>query len=339
MAEAKGMLLLLVGGVLAGLIAPSLADDVPPLPRQRPDISAQPEPPPTLPGQESDRQKLIKQGLPGDEGDALMPVDSPADIAKLGTAPRPVTLIAEVTEKGATINAGLVWRIFNSTPDKNGNLAMIMKSDQPSPTLNLPPGDYIVHVAYGAAQASDTLSVRGDPSQKTMILDVGGLKLTAAIAGDIPIPPDLQQFDVFTAGLTDADRTLVARKVGPDSVLALNAGTYHVVSYFGGVNAVERADLRVDPGQLTDATLYQKAAQVSLKLVSQAGGEAIADVDWAIKDKDGKAVYTQSGAFPSTVLEEGDYTVSAQRAGKTYNQPLHVAAGKPEDIDVLTSGQ
>ena len=50
-------------------------------------------------------------------------------------------------------------------------------------------------------------------------------------------------------------------------------------------------------------------------------------------------MFTLSGAFPSTVLAEGDYTVTAQRAGKTYNQPLHVTAGKPEDIDVLTTGQ
>jgi hypothetical protein len=35
-------------------------------------------------------------------------------------------------------------------------------------------------------------------------------------------------------------------------------------------------DLRVEPGQLTDATLYHRAAQMSFKLVSEAGGEAIA---------------------------------------------------------------
>ena len=122
------------------------------MPRPRPDVNAQPEPPPTAPGQQTDRQKLIKQGLPGDEGDALMPVDTPADIAKFGTTPRPVTLTAEVTEKGATIAAGLVWRIFNSTPDKNGNnLPMMVKSALPSPTLNMQPGDYVEHVDYGAA--------------------------------------------------------------------------------------------------------------------------------------------------------------------------------------------
>ena len=155
---------LLPGIVLAFGVAAFAAETPPPMPRPRPDIAAQPEPPPVAPGQESDRQKLIKQGFPGGEdGDALMPpTDSPADLAKLGTAPRPVTLVAEVTEKGARIGGGLTWRVFASAPDKNGNLAMIAKSSEASPTINLPPGNYLVHVAYGEAQASDTLDVRED---------------------------------------------------------------------------------------------------------------------------------------------------------------------------------
>src|SRR6185437_4692350 len=110
-------------------------------------------------------------------------------------------------------------------------------------------------------------------STKAMILDAGGLKLNAAIVGDIPIPFNLLHFDVFTAGSSDADRAVVAEKVNPNDILTLNAGTYHIVSNFGEQNAIVRADLRVEPGQLTEATLYQKAAQVSFKLVSEAGGE------------------------------------------------------------------
>jgi hypothetical protein len=326
--------------LLASGLPALAADSPPPLPRPRPDIGTQPGPPPAAPGQESDRQQLIKKGFPGGEdSDALMPpTDSPADIAKFGPARRPVTLVAEVTEKGATIDGGLVWRIFVSTPDKNGNLAMVAKSGDANPTIQLPPGNYLVHVAYGAAQASDTLNVRGTPTQKTMILDVGGLRLNAAFTGDAPIPPNLLHFDVFTTGTTDAERTLVAGKVKPGEILTLNAGIYEVVSYFGDINATERADLRVQPGQLTEATLYQKAAQVSFKLATQAGGEAIADVDWAVKSKDGKQVFAQSGSYPSIVLEAGSYTVSAKRADKVYSKDFEVIADKAEDVVVLATG-
>jgi hypothetical protein len=336
----KPFLLLLAALFALMPVLPSLA--APPLPRPRPDHDAQPEPPPVAPGQESDRQKLIRTGFPaGEDSDALMPPDSTeetaADATNLGTTPQSVTLVAEVTENGAKINTGVVWRVFNSVPDKNGNLPMVAKSAQASPTVTLKPGDYVVHVAYGRAQASDSLRVGNKAGTKALILDVGALKLNAAIAGNIPIPAKLQHFDVFTSGSSETDRVPVAEKVGPNDLLTLNAGTYHVVSYFGDQNALVRADLRVEPGHLTDATLYQKAAQVGFKLVTQPGGEAIADIDWAVKGQDGQTVFTNTGTFPMAVLQEGNYTVLATRNGKVYSHPFQIKAGKPQDIEVLVT--
>ncbi len=256
---ARFMLALAAAGLLAALAAPGFAASrpVPPLPRPRPDVGAQPGPPVTAPGQETDQQRLIRTGMSNTEdGDALMPPVSGAPAAAPGdTTPQNVVLTAEITEKGAKISDGLVWRIFDTKPDKNGQLAMVAKSEQASPTVKLPPGDYVVHVAFGRAQSSDTLTVAPGTNSKQMILDAGGLRLNAAIAGDIPIPIGLLHFDVFTAGASDADRTLVADKVSANDILTLNAGTYHIVSYFGDLNATVRADLRVEPGQLTDATL------------------------------------------------------------------------------------
>jgi hypothetical protein len=339
----KRIRILLVLGIVAALVAPAFAavaaTQLPPLPRPRPDHNAQPQPPTAAPGTESDRQKLIRTGIPDTQNnDALMPpVNSAPAAGAAGATPQPVTLTAEVTEKGAKIADGLVWRVFDTKPDKNGQLAMVAKSEQAAPTLKLPPGDYVVHVAYGRAQASDTLSVGKGANNKAMILDAGALRLNAAVAGDIPIPINLLHFDVFTSGTTDADRTLVADKVSANDILTLNAGTYHVISYFGDVNGVVRADLRVEPGQLTDATLYHKAAQVSFKLVSEAGGEAIADVDWTVKTGDGQSIFTNTGTFPSLVLEEGDYLVLAKRGDKVYNRQFQVKAGKAQDVEVLTT--
>ena len=65
--------------LLSAMLLPGLAvaADDPPLPRPRPDHDAQPGPPPVQPGQETDQQKLIREGYPGgDDSDALMP---PAD--------------------------------------------------------------------------------------------------------------------------------------------------------------------------------------------------------------------------------------------------------------------
>ncbi len=247
-----------------------------------------------------------------------------------------MTLVAKITEDGSNIPDGLVWRVFETRTDANGDLALADKSEDATAHFELAPGNYVVHVAYGRAQATDTLTVAKGGSTKSIVLDAGGMRLNAAVTGDIAIPINLLHFDIYTAG-SDTERTLVAQNLSPSDVVTLNAGTYHVVSYFGDVNAVVRADLRVEPGQLTEATLYHRAAQVSFKLVSEAGGEAIADIDWTVKTTDGQTVFSNIGAFPSTVLAEGDYLVFAKRGDQVYNREFQVQPGPAREIEILTT--
>jgi hypothetical protein len=251
--------------------------------------------------------------------------------------PQPVVLTAMVTDGGRQIDQGLVWRIFSTKTDTQGQLELAAKSDSAVAKVELTPGNYVVHVAYGRAQASDTIVVAQGDNSKNIVLEAGGLRLNAAVTGDVPIPINLLHFDVFTTGSSDADRAIVAQGIGANDILTVNAGTYHIVSYFGAVNAVVRADLRVEPGQLTDATLYHRAAQTSFKLVSEAGGEAIADVDWTVKTTDGTTIFTDTGAFPSTVLQEGDYLVLAKRGDTVFNREFEVQPGQPREIEVLTT--
>jgi len=260
---------------------------------------------------------------------AAAPAPLPAvPVVPVKADPQPVTLTALVTDGGKPIGDGVVWRVFSAKPDGTGQLQLAAKSDSAVANVTLAPGNYVVHVAYGRAQASDTLVVKDGQNDKTLVLGAGGLRLNAAVSGDVPIPINLLHFDVFTAGATDADRALIAQNLGANDILTVNAGTYHVVSYFGDVNAVVRADLKVDAGQLTDATLYHKAAQVSFKLVSEQGGEAIADVDWTVKTQDGNTVFTNTGTFPSTVLQEGDYLVLGKRGGQGLQPRIRNSGGR-----------
>lgn len=247
-----------------------------------------------------------------------------------------VTLTAQITEHGMNIPEGLVWRVFDTRMDASGELALAAKSEDATARLELVPGEYVVHVAYGRAQASDTLEVVEGDNTKSVVLDAGAIRLNAAVAGDVTIPINLLRFDVFTAG-NAGDRTLVAQGLSANDIVTLNAGTYHVVSYFGDVNAVVRADLRVEPGQMTEATLYHRAAQVTFKLVTETGGEAIADVEWTVKTAGGATVYSNIGAFPATVLAEGDYLVLAKRGETVYNREFEVRPGPGREIEVLTA--
>ena len=249
---------------------------------------------------------------------------------------QPLRLTAQITENGMNIPEGLVWRIFDTRTDSSGDLALAAKSEAATATFELAPGEYVVHVAYGRAQASETIQVAEGGTSRSIVLDAGAMRLNAAVTGDISIPINLLRFDVFTAG-SGADRAMVAQGMAANDIVTLNAGTYHVVSYFGNVNAVVRADLRVEPGQMTDATLYHRAAQVSFKLVTEPGGEAVADVDWTVKTAGGETVFTDIGAFPATVLAEGDYLVLAKRGDTVYNREFEVQPGQGREIEVLTT--
>lgn len=262
---------------------------------------------------------------------------TPAKPAPKTTEPQPVTLSARVADKGPIIPSGLIWRVYDTQVDARGQLKLVAKSNDAAASFSLKPGEYVVHVAYGYAQASDTLSVAPGPNTKTVVLDAGALRLHAMITGDIAIPDKQLTFDIFTTGESGNDGIPIARRVSPGQIVRLNAGVYHIVSYYGTANAKVRADLRVEPGQMTEATLYQRAAKIDLRLVSQQGGEAIADVDWTVKTAGGDTVYTAHGAFPSTVLEEGDYRVLAKLGDKVYNRDLQVKPSRPRQVEVLTS--
>ncbi|HTN63870.1 MAG TPA: hypothetical protein VL147_20330 [Devosia sp.] len=314
------LLLLLLLAPLAPTIVISPAGaqeatgEMPPLPRPRPDRDATPPAP-----------------VPGE-------TQTPATdaISAVTSAPQAVSLTARITEDGSVIPEGLVWRIFDTKPDAKGELALVAKSDDATASLQLPPGEYVVHVAYGRAQASDTLSVGEGTTEKSFVIGAGALRLNSAVTGDIAIPANLLKFDIFTTG-GETSRTAVAEGLLPNEIVTLNAGTYHIVAHFGTVNAVVRADLRVEPGQLTDATLYQKASQISFKLASEDGGEAIADVEWTVKTADGTTVFSDLGAFPATVLAEGQYLVLAKQGDTVFNREFEVEAGPAKEIEVLTT--
>lgn len=251
------------------------------------------------------------------------------------TEPQPVTLSARLSDGGPFIPEGLVWRVFDTRTTESGELALVAKSEEATASLSLPPGEYIMHVAYGRAQASDTLFVEPGPNNHTIVFEVGGLKLSAMISGDVPIPTDMLRFDVYSDGPNG--RIPVAENVAAGELLRINAGIYSVVSHFGPINAVVRSELRVEPGKITEATLYHNAAQVALRLVSEMGGEAIADVEWTIKTTEGETIFADIGAFPKTVLAEGNYLALAKLGDNVYNREFEVVAGSTREVEILTT--
>lgn len=266
--------------------------------------------------------------LPG--GDSLSDADRPSL--------RNVQLDAFLVEGGQPLEHGLVWRVFHPMPDTSGTLPMLATAEGGRASFEFEPGDYFVHVSFGLAGVTRKLSVpaEGPIEDQSFILNAGGLMLNAVSGDDGRIPEGKLRFSIYAEELDINDqRQLIIADIHPNQVVRLNGGIYHIVSKYGSVNAIIRSDIRVEAGKLTEATIQHRAAQLTLKLVAEEGGEAIADTAWSITNASGDLISESVGAFPSMVLAEGSYTVTARHKERLLQRDFTVVAGQNTDVEVL----
>lgn len=281
--------------------------------------------------QEKDGVSDLK--LPGISSYATPKSETPLALGGGGA----ITLSAQLTDKGTDITRGLVWRVFK--PEAvNGKLPMVASAHGGSAVFQLEPGSYLVHASYGRAGATKRITVGKEAKRESLVLDAGGLKLDAVLSGGVRIPPKKLRFSIYE-GTAEAngDHALIIPDVEPNSVVRLNAGIYHIVSTYGAVNAVIRSDIRVEAGKLTEATVEHHAAEITMKLVRETGGEAIADTSWSLLNESGDPIKETVGAFASMVLAEGDYTIIAKNRDRIYQKDFTVVAGQNQEIEVLAT--
>jgi hypothetical protein len=253
------------------------------------------------------------------------------------TPPVPVTFRALLTETGPKVESGLVWRVFSLEPAPNGTRKLISTHREANPTAALPPGEYLVNAAYGLSNLTKKVRVESGRSLKeTFVLNAGGLKLDAVLADGQPLPAGSVHFDI----LSDEEdqfghRRTILGNAKPGVVIRLNAGAYHIVSLYGRANATVRADVTVEPGKITDATIKHAAAPVTFRLVQKAGGEALADTKWTILTPTGDVVKEVAGALPTNILAAGNYAVVANHNGESYTSRFTVATGEAKQIEVV----
>lgn len=255
---------------------------------------------------------------------------------------RDIAMEAKLTSGGEAVKEGLSWRVFSPIPGADGKLPMLASSEGGSAEFHLVPGEYFVNVAFGRAGVTKKLNVptSGNVQKQVLILDAGGFVLNAVAGSDKQISGGQLKFSVYSSDARpDGERGLVMADIKPNTVVRLNAGTYHVVSEYGNVNAVVRADIQVEAGKLTEATLQHQAAQITLKLVSDEGGEAIADTAWSVLNGGGDVVNESVSAFSTMVLAEGEYTAIARNKDKVFQRNFKVTSGRDSDVEVLMKDQ
>ncbi len=245
-------------------------------------------------------------------------------------------LKARLNQDGPDISSGIVWRVFAPETGEDGQLALIASSKGGSTVFNLPDGSYLVHAAYGRAGATKRITLSNNIRHEVMTLDAGGMKLSAVLPDNGKIKSDLVRFSIYSDE-DNNDRSLIVPDVKPDTIIRLNSGTYHVVSNYGTANAIIRADIRVEAGKLTEATVQHRAAEVVLKLVAKKGGEALADTSWSVLNASGDVVRESAGAYSSMVLIEGDYVAVAKNKDRIYQRDFKVTSGNNEEVEVIAN--
>jgi len=233
------------------------------------------------------------------------------------------------------INGGLVWRIFADHPDETGSFKMIREDRGATPNVVLPPGNYVVHVALGLVSAVRTVSLKAETDRESFLLPAGGLRIEGRV-GTSKIPTNQISFAIYKGSQFEiGERAPLVPTVAAGDVVLLPEGTYYIVSNYGDANSVVRSDIRVTAGKLTDVTVTHRAAVITLKLVTDKGGEALANTAWSVITPGGDVIKESIGAFPKVVLSEGEYRAIAKNEGKVYERPFNVVNGVDGDVEVI----
>jgi hypothetical protein len=230
------------------------------------------------------------------------------------------------------ITRGLIWRVFRM--ETGSEPVLVAQSAEASATIPVPPGEYVVHVAYGLASSSRKVLVGSATTTERVLIGAGALVVRGSILDQI-IPLNRLQVSVFIPQPGNSEGRIVTSTLRTGEVLRLPEGVYHVVSSYEDSNSIVRADIRVTSGKITEANMHHRAATVTLKLVSNPGGEARANTAWSVLTPGGDIIREAIGAFPSMTLAEGDYVAIARNEGRVFQNEFKIRSGVDRDIEVL----
>jgi hypothetical protein len=261
------------------------------------------------------------------------PVAPPAIASTPGQAV--LSLTARYGKDLPVINGGLVWRVFTDRPDESGTFKLIREERGATPNIVLPPGGYVVHVTLGLVSAVRPVTLKSDTFRESFVLPAGGLRIEGRV-GTSKIPQNQISFAIYKGSQFEAaERAALLPSVAAGDVVLLPEGTYYIISNYGDANSIVRSDIRVQAGKLTDVIITHRAAVITLKLVGDKGGEALANTAWSVITPGGDVIKESIGAFPRVILSEGEYRAIAKNEGKVFERPFNVVNGVDGEIEVV----
>jgi hypothetical protein len=291
---------------------------------------------------------------------ALIPrVDAETPASEPGQAT--LNLSAVLNGAGAPLTGGLRWRVFAAQADPDGSYPLKFGSSLAQPTLTIPAGEYVVHVAFGLASAARRVTLGAEVRSERLNLSAGALRIEGTLA-DAPIEPSKLSLAIYVPQNRNPLGKLVYTTGKAGDTIGLPEGSYHIVSTYldtvgarTGLNAapssgksavlpppvaipsnsIVNADIKVISGKRIDVTIRHRCATMTLKLVNKAGAEALANTTFTVLTPGGDVIRELVGAFPSLVLAEGEYVVIARHDAKIYQSTFQVQTGMDRDVEVV----
>jgi hypothetical protein len=252
--------------------------------------------------------------------------------------PVPVTFKAMISEQGPNLQSGLTWRVYAAkAAPEGGGLTLLSTHREANPTAALLPGEYLVNAAYGLSNLTKKIKVESGRSlEETFVLNTGALKFAAVLPSGEQLADGAVKFDILSDEEDQfGNRRKILGNARPGVVIRLNAGAYRIESLYGDANAVVRADVTVEPGKVTEATIKQTGAKTTFKLVQSLGGEALTDTKWTILTSAGDVVKENAGALPTHILSPGSYAVVADHGGSSYTRKFSIETGEAKQVEVV----
>src|SRR6202166_958330 len=327
---------LMAAAITAPVVAQMFSDRAPPVPPAsvpepggRAITLAPPSGPPLIPS--------LPAPLTQPSVAAVPPVVAPQGATVPGQAV--LSLTARYGKDLPVITSGLVWRVVADRPGETGTFKLIREDRGATPNIVLPPGGYVVHVTLGLVSAVRPVTMKSETDRESFLLPAGGLRIEGRV-GTSKIPQNQISFAIYKGSQFEGgEHASLVPNVAAGDVVLLPEGTYYIISNYGDAasvaNSVVRSDIRVQAGKLTDVIITHRAAVITLKLVSDKGGEALANTAWSVITPGGDVIKESIGAFPRVVLSEGEYRAIAKNEGKVFERAFNVVNGVDGEVEVV----
>ncbi|MEZ5816942.1 MAG: VWA domain-containing protein [Hyphomicrobiaceae bacterium] len=235
--------------------------------------------------------------------------------------------------KGGPRLEGLVYTVFEDDPDVPQGRREVARSAAATPSFKLPAGTYYVVARRGITEARDRVSVRsGEVERHRMVLDSGRVDIAVKLVGgrieaEGPVAHRLERTDVQPAETFKVS--------GPSASLDLSAGQYRLLSRIGLGNVRAVREFRLKPGEVERLVVEHAAAGARFRMLDRAGGRALPDISFEVRDDSGQAVWSGLGTEPRVLLMAGRYTVRAEGRGVALERPFNVAPGEERIIELV----